>query len=246
MKDFLEGWVLGIGYFTRIPLPFKILEVTQKKYSYLALTLPLVGFMLGMLTVGLYILFSTYSNRYFAAFLASVLYLFIYGFLHLEAVSDIVDAYYGGHSGKDRYEILKDPHIGAIGAFWGFGLLLIKVASMTMLLASDAYSAVISVLILSRLGAVWLIFAGGFHKNSLFILHMHNVLEKRDIWFVTILSFVFVTVLGYWWLCVFIGILVFGLQRWLRREFGFINGDGLGFVIEMAEVWMLTGAVLLL
>jgi len=246
MRDFLDGLALSLGYFTRLPMPYKVRELSAEKYQYLALTLPVAGLVLGMLTISLYLLFTSHVNNYFAAFLVSVLYLFMYGFLHLEAVTDIIDAYYGGHSGKDRYEILKDPHIGAIGALWGFGLLLIKVASMAMLLSSAVYGAVIAILILSRLGAVWLIGAGGFHENSSFIHHMHDALEKRYVWCVTILTFLFVTVLGYWWLCLFIGLIVFAVQRWLRSEFGFINGDGLGFVIEMAEVWMLAGAVFLL
>ena len=243
MRDFFNGLVLSLGYFTRIPIPYKVEKVSDKSYGYLALTLPLSGVVMGLVTVTLFVWLQAYTNRYFVALLVSVIYLFMYGFLHLEGVADIIDAWHGGHSGKDRYKIMKDPNIGAIGALWTFGLVLIKVASLATLLLSGAYAAVISVLILSRWGVVWMIWLGAFHEASRFIYRMQQALEWQGmvvLTFVVAMALVFV---GYLWLLPVTLVLMFLLYYWLKRTFGFVNGDGLGFVIELSEMVLLVGVV---
>ena len=243
MRDFINGLVLSLGYFTRIPVPYRVEKVTDKAYGYLALTLPFSGAVLGMVTVALFVWLQAYANRYFVALLVSVVYLFMYGFLHLEGVADIVDAWHGGHGGKDRYEIMKDPNIGAVGALWTFGLVLIKVASLATLLLSGAYAAVVSVLILSRWGVVWVIWLGAFHEASRFIHRMQQALDR---WGMVVLTFVVATVLyfvGYVWLMPVTVALMFLFYYWLKQTFGFVNGDGLGFMIEMTETALLTAMV---
>ena len=242
MKNFLEGMVLGIGYFTRIRIPYEVKQMHSEIYRFMVLALPVSGLLLGVLTLLGYQMLAPYANAYFVAFLFSAFYLAGYGFLHLEAVMDIVDATYGGHSGKDRYAILKDPHIGSIGALYTFTLVLVKLAALTLLLHEKAYALVVVMLMLSRLSALWVIQWGTFHKNSAFIAKMQNALKPKDVTIATLLVWALAIYSGVWWL-VFLGIgATFWLYRWLQKEFGFVNGDGLGFIIEVVET---AGLVLL-
>ena len=246
MREFINGLVLSLGYFTRIPIPYRVEKVTDKAYGYLALTLPLSGAVLGIVTVALFFSLQGYAPREFVAFLVAVVYLFLYGFLHLEGVADIVDAWHGGHGGKDRYEIMKDPHIGAVGALWTFGLVLIKVASLVTLLLSGAYAAVVSVLILSRWGVVWVIWLGTFHEASRFIHRMREGLDQREIVMMSLIVALALLFTGYLWLIPLTSALMFLLYRRLKRTFDFVNGDGLGFMIEVTETVLLTGIVFVL
>jgi len=242
MKNFLEGMVLGVGYFTRIRIPYEVKRMQNVTYRFIALSLPFSGLLLGILTVVVYAFLNEYANSYFVALLAVIFYLLSYGFLHLEAVMDIVDATYGGHSGKDRYAILKDPHIGAIGALYTFTLVLVKLTALTLLLHEKVYVLVVVMLMLSRLSALWVIQWGSFHENSAFIAKMQNALKPQDVAVATLLVWAFAIYSGVWWL-VFLGICAaFWLYIWLQKEFGFVNGDGLGFIIEVVET---AGLVLL-
>ncbi len=240
MRDIFAGIVLGVGYFTRIPLPFKVQRLNKRIYRFLALTLPLSGVLLGGLTILFYTRLVAAANPWFVALLASVLYLFMYGFLHLEAVADIADAGYGGHGGKDRYEILKDPHIGAIGAMWVFVLVLVKIAAMVLLLHEKYYLALLSVSGVSRLTAVWLLAYSRLHEHSRFARELQEAVRTTDVALLTFLFFVLTAAAGFFWIVPFAAVVAFGLYRHLMKEFGFINGDGLGFVIEVVEVVLLT------
>ena len=117
MRAFFEGLILSISFFTKLPTPYLVKNITDKTYKYLTLTIPLIGLILATLMIGFYHVVINLTNDTsiallaygLTALLASVFYLFLYGFLHLEAVADVIDAYYGGHSGKDVRKILKDP-----------------------------------------------------------------------------------------------------------------------------------------
>ncbi len=246
MRIFLEGVVLGIGYFTRLPMPWRVERVHEESYRTVALTLPFVGLLLGAMATGLFMLLSGYGDRTFTALLAAAGYLFSYGFLHTEGFVDIVDAWHGGHGGKDRHTILKDPHIGAIGALWGFGLAAVKIAAMVTLLSTmHAYGAVIAALFASRFAALWLLGRGRLHAASSFAQRMQSQLRGYDIWIVALVGAGVLWAAGTLWMAVVTGIAAVLLQRWLMRYFGFLNGDGLGFAIEVTETLLLAMAVYL-
>ena len=82
--------------------------------KYTIFFLPFVGFVLGLLTVVIYSILD--SIPILGAIIASCIYFVLYGFIHTEAVIDVVDAIYAKHSGKDAYKIIKEPTVGAI---WG-------------------------------------------------------------------------------------------------------------------------------
>ena len=46
----------------------------------------------------------------------------------------MVDAWFASYSGKDPYKIMKESTIGAIGALYAFGFVLLKVGIITYVL----------------------------------------------------------------------------------------------------------------
>lgn len=244
MKNFFEGFVLSLSFFTQFNLPYYVKNINNKTYKYLALTIPLNGVILGGVTTLLFMILSLYANDIYIAILVSVVYLFLYGFLHLEAVADITDAYYASHGGKDAYEILKDSHVGAIGAIATFSLIILKVSAMSHLLIEGDFLGILAVLYLSRFMIVGTIYKSIFHKESKFIYSMKNQLDKKSMTILALISLIIIILLDNILLIPIALMSTILLKNWLIKNIGFLNGDGLGFMIEINELLLLNILIL--
>ena len=80
----------------------------------------------------------------------------LYGFLHTEAIMDVADAIYAKHSGKDAYEIIKEPTVGAMGVLYGTSLMLLKIVGIAYLLMQGYFMKFITITIISRLSLLLL------------------------------------------------------------------------------------------
>ncbi len=239
MRNFFEGFILSLSFFTRINIPYHVKKISDKTYKYLALTIAFNGLILGTITILLFILFSLYTNIIYASIVVSVIYLFLYGFLHLEAVADIIDAHYASHGGKDPHEILKDSHVGAIGAISTFSLVLLKVSAMSYLLIEGNFLGILATLYLSRLMIVGIIYKSDFHNQSKFIYSMKNQLDQKSMTILALVSLVIVISLNNILLIPISFMTAIILKNWLIKNIGFLNGDGLGFIIEINELLLL-------
>ena len=125
MRDLYLGLKLAFSYFTILPVQFNQDDDLSAKEVLGAMLLffPLVGSVLGAVTVGIFTLLEPLS--WFGAVISAVIYMMLYGFLHTEAVMDVADAIYASHSGKDAYKIIKEPIVGAMGVLWSVGFMLL-------------------------------------------------------------------------------------------------------------------------
>lgn len=239
MRNFFEGLMLSVCFFTQIPALYHVKNLTHKTYKFLALTIPINGLILAFITILFYHLLSPHANEIYVAILASIFYLFMYGFLHLEAVADITDAYYAGHGGKDVREVVKDSHVGALGAIGTFSLIIVKISALSFLLIEGDYLGIIAVLFISRLMAVGAIYRFEFHKDSKFIHALKEPLDQKSMIIFAIFSLIIAVSLHHVLLILPALILTWLIQKWLIKHIGFLNGDGLGFMIEINELVLL-------
>ena len=108
MNNFILGFKFALSYFTILPVKFKEDDDLSKKeiLSFMLFSLPLLGLILGFITLVLYHFLADLS--WFGATICAVSYIILYGFIHTEAIIDVVDAIYAKHSGKDAYEVIPD------------------------------------------------------------------------------------------------------------------------------------------
>ena len=236
MRSFFEGFMLSVCFFTQIPALYHVKNLTHKTYKFLALTIPINGLILASITILFYHLLSMHANEIYVAIFASVFYLFMYGFLHLEAVADIIDAYYGKHGGKDAHEILKDSHVGALGAIGTFALVILKVSAMSYLLIEGKYIGIVAVLFVSRLMVVGAIYRFEFHSDSKFIHSLKEPLDHISMIILAIIALLILIGLHHPLLVLPALFITLILKMWLMRHIGFLNGDGLGFILEINEL----------
>ena len=236
MKSFYLGLKFSFSYFSILPVSFKDSDDLSSKeiLSVMVLSLPFVGAVLGLITVAIYI-FLLKDLGLYGAIVSAVIYMFLYGFLHTEAVLDVGDAIYASHSGKDAYKIIKEPIVGAMGVLYAFALVLLKVAGVSYMLLNSLFIEFITVLVVSRLSLVILF---NIHKfRSSFATQLKESISKRDY----ILSLIFfislLTIIDYsLTLIILFGILFsIAISFWIKRKIGFVNGDVLGATLEIVE-----------
>ena len=225
------------SYFSILPVRFKKNDdlSTPTVLASMLFFLPLVGLVLGSISLGIFTLLE--SLGWLAALISAIAYMMLYGFLHTEAIMDVADALYAKHSGKDAYEIIKEPTVGAMGVLWAVCMVLLKVGAIVFLLLHGEYALFLSVLLVSRLGLLLLFFTQTFRSS--FITQMQEGFSKR--YFAgSLMLFTLIGVwLSSWHFMVLLGVgLLFAylLANFLKAKLGFINGDVLGTTLESTEI----------
>ena len=236
MKHIYLGLKFSFSYFSIFPVKFKEEDdlSTKPVLASMLFFFPLVGMVLGLVTLGLFTLLE--SLTWFAALISAVTYMVLYGFLHTEAVMDVADAIYASHSGKDAYEIIKDPTVGAMGVLYAVAVVLLKVGGIAYLLLEGFFLEFVIILVISRLSLLLLFYVHTFRSS--FATNLKEALTHKTM----LLSFFIFSLLGMVLVSNFSILLLLGLLMALlisytiKSKIGFVNGDVLGCTLEGVEI----------
>jgi len=165
----------------------------------------------------------------YKAILCAILYLFLYGFLHLEAVCDTIDGYFASLSNKDVYEVMHEPQVGSIGAIGGFCFVLLKILAISYLLYSESFISLFAAMVLSRTSLFFALDLT-YHEKSHFVKSIQESFKTSI--FIKLLFLPF-------------NLLTKFILNLLKKKLGFINGDVLGFNIELQEIIYLNLGIIL-
>ena len=239
-RAFLDGFLQSFSYFSILPIRLKTITVNKEFYSATLFTFPLVGLILGTITLLIFYLLQKVFILHYAAFISSIVYIILYGCLHLEAISDVIDAWFASFSNKDIKAIMKEPQVGAIGAIGTMLIVLLKVGGITYLFIIENYTLFLSALILSRLCAIIELGIFDFKGAGKFTLQLslHSNLKlmlSTGIFYMLILT-IFLDISTVIILVIFSLSLSLLLLLKLKSTFGFVNGDCIGFTLIITEI----------
>ena len=229
MKHIISGIIYAISYFTILPVNQGKFEANKQFYKGVLIALPIIGLFFGAIISALHIGLNYIVPTWYASVFIAILYPFLYGFLHLEAVGDTIDGWYASFSKKDVYEVMHEPQIGAIGAIGSFSFALLKILALTYLLSNAHYIAIIIIFSLSRLSILFSL-SFDFHSQSYFVLALKNSVKVSIIFKILFLPIALINKL---------------ILKKLQKQLGFLNGDTLGFSIELLEIILLNIAVII-
>jgi len=246
IKNIYLGIKFAFSYFSIIPIKFKDNDnlAHQEVLATMLTTLPMVGFILSSITVILYLTLEQLS--WYGAIFSIIFYMLLYGFIHTEAIIDVVDATYAKHSGKDAYIIIKEPTVGAIGVLYGTGLSLLKIAGIIYLLLNNYLLEFIAITMVSRFSLLVVIKINQFHSE--FIQQLKESLSYKYI----AISMIITIIIGLFLTPSFIYILIAGvalsiaIMQLIKSKLGFLNGDALGATLEGIEILLPLFIVLLI
>lgn len=245
-NQYYLGLKFVFSYFTILPINFKKDDDLSSKnvLNSMLYFLPFLGFVLGFIVVVLYGFLNNLD--WLGALICAVVYMILYGFIHTEAILDVVDALYAKHSGKDAYEVIKDPTVGAMGVLYAISLVVLKLGCIVFLLLNNLFLEFISVLILSRFMLIFLIRT--FEFKSTFVILLKESLSFNGLFFSFIFTTIMVTVLiGFKSLVLLILAFIFSflIFKFIKKNLGFLNGDALGMTLELTEILLFIAITIL-
>ena len=186
LSSFILGLKFALSYFTIIPIKIKDSDDLSQNsvLSATLFSLPLIGFILGFITISLYGVLEHLS--WFGAIICAISYMILYGFIHTEAIMDVVDAIYAKHSGKDAYEVIKEPSVGAMGVLYAVSFMILKLAGIVYLFMNNYLYEFLTIVIISRL--MILIMIKKFKFKSSFVNVLKDSLHSKLL-FISIVIF---------------------------------------------------------
>ncbi len=249
-----SAFLVAVSFLSRIPIParYQPSEYTPALRTLAVLWYPAVGLLLGLLLAGFAHLLPEFLSPFLRAVVLLVLWVVLTGGLHLDGFADSIDAAFASHHKNTArvLEIFKEPQLGAMAATCLILLLLLKVGLIAALVevGSSGYTGMIVAAVLSRLLAVHYMYNTPYAR----LTGLAQEVDLQPFGFaiaLMTLGFAFLTFLVYGiWPCLLIfGALVLWYAYW--RSFwnvriGGYTGDCVGALIEVAEVLVLFGIVL--
>jgi len=236
------GIKFALSYFTLLPVRFRQSDDLSAPavIRSMLLAFPAIGLLLAGMSIALFLALEPLG--WVGAVIAAGAYMILYGFLHTEAVIDVADAIHAAHGGKDPYEVIKEPTVGAMGVLYGAMSVLLKTVLLASLLMHQQFAAFAAVAMISRLGL--LVILSFFAFRSTFVSQLRGSLAKTALAGAIAVYFLVGFVLLSWmfgaWLAAGIGFSLL-LAYLLKRSLGFLNGDTLGASLEGVEILLILG-----
>lgn len=259
-SDLSDGLRLGVGTFTRLRVtPPEVVDVASGRVA--ILTAPIWGLVVGAIAGGatgaLWWWFThDGSAPALAAGLCAVVGLATSAWLsrglHLDGLADTFDGFASMRHGHDAMDVMRDPHLGALGAVGLVMTLLLQVGALAIVVSAASAWAVVAVLaavgIISRGVLPWVVRTGTpAADRGLGAIVVGSVPVSQAIAATALSSLIAAALLatsGFGVVAASLAVVAavaasLGLRRSALRRFGVLSGDPLGAAIELATTGVL-------
>lgn len=171
MKKEIHLFFTALMFYTRIPCP-KNIEHDADSLNKASRYFPLIGWIVGGGSFGIYFLGSQLFNESIALVLSMIASILITGAFHEDGFADVCDGFGGGWTKEKILLIMKDSAIGAYGAIGLILLFLLKFLALHELITvnSTAFYCIALFFIcghsLSRLAAISIVFTHQYSRDD--------------------------------------------------------------------------------
>lgn len=236
--SYLKAFALAFNMFTIFPF-FKIHTFDHGINGKSALFYPLIGFIIGSLLYGIYILLESHFPSMHLAVILFALSVLFTGALHLDGLSDTIDGLFVNK--KRALEVMKDSHVGGMGMIFTFVFLVLKLSSFIYL---NAWFLLPIIMMASRLNATLAIYLFPYISNGVGAL-VKQELKTSYIVMALLYSSALAFAFGATF-CIIAALLIMLLiGSSLHSRYKGLNGDMYGFIIETSELILLNCLIVL-
>lgn len=214
---------------------------------------PVVGFLLGLLLVGVELGARELFPVHLTAALLLVVLVVATRALHLDGFMDVCDGLFGGYTKERRLEIMKDTNVGAFAVAGAASLLILKYGALVSLLtiapAGKEWWPLLLFPVLSRWSMVVALRAFPYVRGDGLGSPFHQGGDQIPT-FIAVLTAILMSVLigGFGGLGLLLGasVLAWLMGKGMANLLGGLTGDSYGAINETIEVAVLVAAVALL
>jgi len=231
-------YLITIQFLTIIPLPFNT-RCEKDDLGRSTAVFPLAGLTIGALLVALNWLIAPWLARPLTDALLITALAAVTGGLHLDGLADVCDGL-AARGGRERFlAVMKDSHVGAVGAVGLVLGLLLKWQALLAVPVGQKWQALLLFLVLARFGQVQtIVFARNARQDGLGLAMISGAgtVQLLVAWLLTLAASWLL--LGTSGLIVLFAVLIFTwlLKTWFQRRLGGITGDVIGCINELNEI----------
>jgi adenosylcobinamide-GDP ribazoletransferase len=244
---FLSSPLLALQFLTVIPVKIKVFKDIDLARS--AVYFPVIGFLLGLILVVVAkgLVFLNFNTLTASVIIVAVLAVTT-GSIHLDGLSDTSDALLSRKSKDEMLDIMRDPHIGAMGAVAIILALMLKVVLISSLRPSIMMPALVLMCTISRTSLVMAMHLFPYARKE---GKAKTYMEQKDIKTLVIAATLATLFVAFTWhirglVTLLVTILfVYLMGKSIVRRFGGITGDILGAMVETSEIIVLLGVSIL-
>lgn len=229
----------AVQYFTRIRVPAWVGHAPERLTGAVRY-FPVIGLIVGASGAAVMWLAALVLPVPLPAILSTVVTILMTGAIHEDGLADTCDGLGGGATRERMLEIMKDPRIGVFGAIALMLMLVLKIATLSLMPLWTALAALVAVHAFSRFCAVLVIFTGRY-VGSADRSRSAPVVERvriGDVLVAAVSGLPALVVFGPRAIvAVIVALAMVGLlSRWCVRRIGGYTGDTLGATQQVAEI----------
>ncbi|VFJ13337.1 Adenosylcobinamide-GDP ribazoletransferase [Candidatus Nitrosocosmicus franklandus] len=236
--------LLGIiAFLTILPVwrssqHFEVENISKNMFLF-----PLVGLVIGFLTIPIVLASIYFFNQYIAAFIITIFLTILTGIHHTDALGDFADGIMAKGSKEKKYKVMHDPTIGSAGA------VAIATYMLGMTLAISSISGIdrlLIAIIVSEIVAKYVMVLQAFSSDSAWEGYSSQFTKKmkskKKIIVATGITIFLVLVISHSYISMGIQMLVLGIICCFiiiyisNRNFGGTSGDVMGATNEIVRL----------
>lgn len=232
-----------IAFLTILPVGksaknFEIENISKNMFLF-----PIVGLIIGSLTLPIIVTSLYFFNQYIAAFIVTIFLMIITGIHHTDALADFIDGLMVKGNKEKKHQVMHDPRVGSAGAvaisgyIIGMTLAIASFSSIDRLLISIIIAEIVAkysmILQAACSNSAWEGYSSHFTKN---------MKSRKKIVIASVVTIILITLISFSNLIVGFQILILGIICALivihisNKNLGGISGDVMGATNEIVRL----------
>ncbi|MCM1026332.1 MAG: adenosylcobinamide-GDP ribazoletransferase [Roseburia sp.] len=245
----MKSLIIAFSMYSRIPMPR--CEWNERSMRYSMCFFPLVGVALGLCSAGVYFGLGALGFGETARALAlTAIPILVTGGIHMDGYLDTVDAKSSWKSREEKLRILKDPHMGAFACIYGIVYLFLTAAFFSEAGNEEIFSIALGYVLSRILSAISVVTFRKAKKEGMAAASADA--SSPAVKWILVLELVLcaavMTALSprYGLVSLAAGFCCLGWYRHMAyKSFGGVTGDLAGYFLQICELGILAGVVLI-